>query len=154
MSPTFVSIDHQPIQTRDGIPLAIEQGRNGAVVSFEGRIRSFHKGKEVHKIIYECYRPLAMKEMHRILCAANEQFGLSHSFIIHRIGEVSIGETAVWTGTISPHRREAFAACAFIMDELKLSVPIWKKEFYADGTISWPGWQQSSETGQNLQSPS
>jgi len=149
MSQTYVSIDDRPIRLRDGIPISLTLGENGAVVHFEGRIRSSHRGKQVSHLIYECYQALALKEMDQILAEANTLFGLNHSFMIHRIGKLSIGDTAIWAAAISPHRKEAFAGCSYIMDQLKERVPIWKKEFYTDGSLSWPGWHASSPIQEN-----
>ncbi|MFW7379933.1 MAG: molybdenum cofactor biosynthesis protein MoaE [Oligoflexus sp.] len=154
MSQTYVAIDTQPITLRDGLPISLERGQNGALVHFEGRIRKTHDGKVVSKLFYECYRPLAMKEMDRILSEANALFGLNQSFLIHRIGELSVGDTAVWVGVASPHRKEAFAGCSYVMDQLKERVPIWKKEIYVDGSLTWPGWHTPSHGLENsLHSP-
>jgi molybdopterin synthase catalytic subunit len=109
----------------------------GAVVVFEGRVRDHHDGKQVAELRYECYRPMALKELGRIRQEALERWGLHDLWIAHRVGLVPLGEAAVWVGVASVHRKEAFEACAWAMDEIKLRAPIWKKETYADGSQTW-----------------
>lgn len=109
----------------------------GAFVAFEGWVRNEHHGRAVRALEYEAYAPLAQKEGRRILQAAAERFGLIAVAGAHRIGYLGIGDCAVWIGVSAAHRKEAFAACSWIMDRVKETVPIWKKEHFADGTSEW-----------------
>ncbi len=109
----------------------------GALVTFEGRVRDHNDGRAVRRLEYEAYEPLGTAEGARILAEAADRFRVSHARCVHRLGLLSLGDIAVWVGVSSPHRDEAFAACRYIIDEVKERVPIWKKEFYADGDSGW-----------------
>ena len=84
---------------------------------------------------YEAYEPMAVKEMQKLVEQAKEEFEISHVGIVHRLGKLEIGETSVVISVAAPHRRAAFAACEWLIKELKRTVPIWKKEVYADGEV-------------------
>ncbi len=105
----------------------------GATVTLDGYVREFTRGKQTLYLIYEAYEPMALKEMEKLGARAREQFEISHIGIVHRLGELEIGETSVVVTVAAPHRKAAFEACAWLITELKRTVPIWKKEFYADG---------------------
>jgi len=109
----------------------------GGYCSFEGWVRNHHQGREVERLEYEAYPPLAESEGKRILVEAIERFDLMHAVSSHRIGPLEIGELAVVVCVSSAHRDAAFEACRYIIDELKARVPIWKKEFFADGSSGW-----------------
>jgi molybdopterin synthase catalytic subunit len=109
----------------------------GAYCSFEGWIRNENEGQEVLKLEYEAYAPIAISEGEKILAEANQLFPHLHAHCVHRTGLLEIGDCAVWVGVSSPHRDEAFQACRFIIDQLKVRLPIWKKEHYADGHSGW-----------------
>jgi len=109
----------------------------GAVVAFEGRVRNHHDGKKIAELRYECYRSMALKTLREIREEALRRWELHDLWIVHRVGLIPLGEAAVWVGTASAHRKEAFEACAWAMDEVKLRAPIWKHETYEDGTKVW-----------------
>jgi molybdopterin synthase catalytic subunit len=109
----------------------------GAYCGFEGWIRNENEGRAVLRLEYEAYEPLALSEGETILAEARESFGFSQAHCVHRTGLLEIGECAVWVGVSSPHRDEAFQACRYIIDQLKLRLPIWKKEHYVDGHSGW-----------------
>lgn len=111
----------------------------GAFATFEGRVRNEHGGKAVLALEYEAHPELAQAEAHKLLTEACARFGLMDAAAIHRTGRLELGETAIWVGVLAPHRREAFDALIWIMDEFKQRVPIWKKEHYADGSAGWVG---------------
>ncbi|BBM82791.1 molybdenum cofactor biosynthesis protein MoaE [Candidatus Uabimicrobium amorphum] len=111
--------------------------RAGGYVSFEGWVRNHNHGKEVTKLEYEAYTPLAVKEAAKILQEAQQKFSILEAHCVHRVGSLKIGEVAVWVGVNSVHRGPAFDACEYIIDELKVRVPIWKKEHYLDGDSGW-----------------
>jgi len=107
----------------------------GATVTLDGYVRQFTKGRETLHLVYEAYEPMALKEMGKLIAAAKEQFEISNVGIIHRLGRLEIGETSVVISVAAPHRKPAFAACEWLIRELKRTVPIWKKEVYADGEM-------------------
>lgn len=106
----------------------------GAVVLFEGLVRNHHEGKDVTALSYEHHPIMAEPEGEKIIQEALQNFPISHAAVIHRVGDVPIGEEAVLSLAVSVHRAEAFAACQYLIDEVKHRVPIWKKETYTDGT--------------------
>lgn len=111
----------------------------GATVTLDGYARQFTKDKatgevkETKYLVYESYESMAVKEMVKLIAEAKEQFDIANVGIVHRTGKLEIGETSVVISVASPHRKAAFAACEWIIRELKRTVPIWKKEVYADG---------------------
>jgi molybdopterin/thiamine biosynthesis adenylyltransferase/molybdopterin synthase catalytic subunit/rhodanese-related sulfurtransferase len=109
----------------------------GGYASFEGWVRNHNEGFAVRHLEYEAFEPLAIKEGERIVAEAIKRFGVEHAACVHRIGDLAIGEMAVWVGVSARHRAEAFAACRYIIDEVKHRVPIWKKEHYENGDSGW-----------------
>src|ERR1700736_4325471 len=109
----------------------------GGYTSFEGWVRDHNEGLAVRHLEYEAFEPLAMKEGERIVAEAIARFGIEHAACVHRIGDLGIGEMAVWVGVSARHRAEAFSACRYIIDEVKHRVPIWKKEHYENGDSGW-----------------
>ncbi len=105
----------------------------GAIVTLDGFVRQFTKGRETEYLVYEGYEPMALKEMQKLIDAAKAQFQIENVGIVHRLGRLEIGETSVVISVAAPHRRAAFEACEWLIKELKRTVPIWKKEVYADG---------------------
>lgn len=133
----------------------------GGYASFEGLVRNHNEGQPVQHLEYEAFEPLARKEGERILAEAVAKFGVEHASCVHRIGDLAIGDMAVWVGVSSRHRSEAFLACRYIIDEVKHRVPIWKKEHYAGGDSGWvncercaaPAAHDHSTTHSNAKSP-
>jgi molybdopterin/thiamine biosynthesis adenylyltransferase/molybdopterin synthase catalytic subunit/rhodanese-related sulfurtransferase len=109
----------------------------GGYTSFEGWVRNHNEGLAVRHLEYEAFEPLAIKEGERIVAEAITRFGIEHAACVHRIGDLAIGEMAVWVGVSARHRAEAFLACRYIIDEVKHRVPIWKKEHYENGDSGW-----------------
>jgi sulfur-carrier protein adenylyltransferase/sulfurtransferase len=109
----------------------------GGYTSFEGWVRNHNEGLAVRHLEYEAFEPLAIKEGDRIVAEAITRFGIEHAACVHRIGDLAIGEMAVWVGVSARHRAEAFSACRYIIDEVKHRVPIWKKEHYENGDSGW-----------------
>ena len=107
----------------------------GAIVTLDGFVRQFTKGRETLYLVYEAYEPMAIKEMKKLGAAAHEKFEIAHIGIVHRLGKLEIGETSIVISVSAPHRRAAFEACEWAIRELKKTVPVWKKEFYADGEV-------------------
>lgn len=109
----------------------------GACVTFEGWVRDHNEGRAVRGLAYQAYTALAEAEGTRILGEAKQQFPIVDARCVHRIGTLAIGDLAVWVGVSAAHREAAFAACRYIIDEVKKRVPIWKNEHYADGESGW-----------------
>lgn len=117
---------------QDSVASFVASPAYGAVVTFIGNVRDNARGMRVHYLVYEAYLPLAEKELAAIAHAAEQRWNVACA-IAHRIGRVDIGETSVVIAVASPHRADAFEACRWLMDTLKESVPIWKKEYYESG---------------------
>ena len=105
----------------------------GATVTLDGYAREWTKGKRTLYLVYEAYDVMALTEMQRLGVEAHEKFDIAHLGIVHRTGRLEIGETSVVIAASAPHRQAAFQACEWAIKELKRTVPIWKKEVYADG---------------------
>jgi len=119
----------------------------GAYVQFDGWVRDYNEGQKVLQLEYEVYVPLAIKEGERIIEEARERFGISNACAIHRSGLMELSEVAVVVGVSSPHRSEAFDACRYIIDQAKVRLPIWKKEYYASGHAEWVNCQRCAHSG-------
>jgi molybdopterin synthase catalytic subunit len=118
----------------------------GAYCSFEGWVRNRNEGRPVERLEYEAYESLGIKEGERIVAEAVDRYGVSAARCVHRLGSLELTDLAVWVGVSSPHRDEAFAACRFIIDEVKQRVPIWKKEHYVDGDSGWVNCERCAES--------
>jgi len=109
----------------------------GGFAAFEGWVRDHNEGERVQRLEYEAFEALAVREGERILAEAMARFGVTRAACEHRLGDLAIGEVAVWVGASAPHRHEAFLAARYIIDEVKHRVPIWKKEYYLNGDSGW-----------------
>lgn len=115
----------------------LDDSRAGACVLFEGWVRDHNDGRSVIGLDYQAYAPLAESEGEAIVAEAMARFELRSALAVHRTGSLAIGDLAVWIGVSADHRNAAFEACRWIIDEIKLRVPIWKNEHYADGESGW-----------------
>ena len=111
----------------------------GATVTLDGYAREWTRGKQTLYLVYEAYDEMALTEMERLGTEAHKRFEIAHLGIVHRTGRLEIGETSVVIAASAPHRKAAFEACEWAIKELKRTVPIWKKEVYADGAEEWVG---------------
>jgi molybdopterin synthase catalytic subunit len=109
----------------------------GGYAAFEGWVRNTNEGHSVRALDYEAFEALAVREGERILAEAAARFGVAHAACVHRLGQLAVGDLAVWVGVSAPHRNEAFLACRYIIDEVKHRLPIWKKEHYLSGDSGW-----------------
>lgn len=109
----------------------------GAFASFEGWVRNHADGKASASLEYEAFHELAVREGQRIVGEAKQRFGAAHIACVHRVGHLQVGEMAVWVGACAAHRKAAFDACRFVIDEVKHRVPIWKKEHYENDPAGW-----------------
>lgn len=116
---------------------------SGGIDVFIGTTRNHSKHRAVLYLEYEAYEPMALKTMNQIEQEARSKWQLHKVAIVHRIGKVDVGEASVAIAVSSAHRKEAFEACRFLIDTLKQTVPIWKREYFADGNIEW---SQTSHT--------
>lgn len=131
MQMTRAPID--PAKLRD----ALIDPRAGAYASFEGWIRNHNDGRAVTRLEYEAYDPVAIEEGGRVIEEAKRKFDVLEVRCVHRSGMLDIGDCAVWVGVSAAHRDAAFAACRYVIDQVKVRLPIWKKEHYVDGTSGW-----------------
>jgi molybdopterin synthase catalytic subunit len=127
-----VSLQTEPIRTEALLERVAGPG-NGAISLFVGTVRDVTAGRRVLRLEYHAYDEMALKEMTGLRELALRKFEISDAAIVHRTGELSIGEASVAVAVASPHRAASFEACRFIIDTLKRTVPIWKKEFFEDG---------------------
>ncbi len=111
----------------------------GAVVTFRGIIRGSSNGKEIEKLYYDYYPEMVEKSLRDMRDQAISHFGIIDATIIHRVGEVKVGELALLVITVAKHRKEAFNAAQWIMDEIKKSAAIWKKGIFKEGGEAWIG---------------
>ena len=125
---------------------SLEDVSSGACLVFEGWVRNHNDGRGVLRLTYEVFEPLALKEGELILEEAKSKFDISRARAIHRSGELALSEPAVVVGVASSHRDAAFLACRYIIDEIKSRLPIWKKEYYADGNTEWVNCQHSTQS--------
>ena len=133
-----------PLFRLSGTPLdvaaqreAMLHARAGAHASFEGWVRDHNDGRAVSGLHYDAYARLAEEEGARVINEAIDRFDIVDAACIHRTGDLEVGDLAVWVGVTAGHRDAAFAACRFIIDEVKSRVPIWKRERYAAGDADW-----------------
>jgi molybdopterin synthase catalytic subunit len=136
----MVRLQREPI---DLAALHAVSPADGALCLFVGVVRNENGGKAVLRLEYEAYEEMALPMMADIESETRGRWAVTEVKIVHRLGPLSIGEASVAVAVASPHRAEAFAACRHAIDTLKAKVPIWKKEFYADGSL----WLQNAESG-------
>jgi molybdopterin synthase catalytic subunit len=132
----MIDIVEEPIEMLSLVEWA-RTDSDGAIVTFQGAVRDFNEGRVVLDMEYHCYRELALNEMKKLEAEIKRRWPEGRIAMVHRIGPMQIGETSVAIVATSPHRPEAFDACRFAIDELKRTVPIWKKERYADSDAEW-----------------
>jgi molybdopterin synthase catalytic subunit len=118
-----------------GVAHGVRAGKDGATVTFDGYVRNESHGRETSYLEYEAYEAMAIGKMKEIAAQTHEKFAIHRVAIVHRLGRLEIGETSVFIAVSAPHRGAAFDACRYAIDTLKKTVPIWKKEFFADGAV-------------------
>jgi molybdopterin synthase catalytic subunit len=116
----------------------VESPVRGGVACFLGAVRNIQDGRKVLRLEYSAYAPMAEAECARIVAEAESRWDCAVA-LAHRVGTLEVGDTAVAIAAASPHRDEAFAACRYVIEEVKRRVPIWKREFFGDGTVEWVG---------------
>jgi molybdopterin synthase catalytic subunit len=121
----------------DALRRELQAHAAGGFCCFEGWVRDTHAGRAVLRLDYQAYERLALREGERIAEEACARFAVVDVRCEHRVGTLALGEVAVWIGVAAAHRDAAFAACRYLIDEIKQRVPIWKREHYADGDSGW-----------------
>ena len=129
-----VTLVRDPIEA-DKILARIKQPEDGAVVSFDGTVRNHSRGRRTLYLEYEAYESMALRQMEELAARALSRFSVREIAVTHRLGRLEIGETSVFIAVASAHRAAAFDACRWLIDSLKRTVPIWKKEFFEDGAV-------------------
>ena len=132
----MVRITDKKIAT-DALLSEVGSASTGALNIFVGTTRNQSHDRSVVSLEYEAYLPMALKKMEEIERDARGLWPIQNVLVVHRVGKVEIGEASVLIAVSAAHRDEAFKACRYIIDRLKDRVPIWKKEFFADGTSEW-----------------
>jgi len=130
----YVEIVHEKIDPRQ-IVTSLERPEDGAIVMFDGIVRGHSRGRRTLYLDYEAYEEMALKQMRALAEEALERFAIRDVAIVHRLGRLEIGESSVFLAVFSEHRAAAFDACRFLIDTLKRTVPIWKKEYFEDGAV-------------------
>jgi molybdopterin synthase catalytic subunit/sulfur carrier protein ThiS len=134
-TPPIVSyLTHEPIPAEELIAAA-KGGTDGAVVVFDGIVRNNTRGRQTLYLDYEAYDEMAVKQIGELTERAIADFGIRHITLVHRLGRLRIGETSILIVVAAAHRAAAFEACRWLIDTLKRTVPIWKKETFVDGAV-------------------
>ena len=131
---TAIQLTHGVIDA-DGLVRAAKQGEDGAVVVFDGIVRNNSRGRRTLHLDYEAYESMADKQMRALAQEAIAKFGVRQVVIVHRLGRLAVGETSVLIIVASAHRAQAYEASRWLIDTLKKTVPIWKKETFVDGAV-------------------
>lgn len=136
----FVRIQSDPLSIQT-VSDFVAESSHGAVDIFIGQVRDDNAGRKVQAISYDAFEPLAVRIFEQICAEAQIKFGDSIGcFIAHRTGKLNVGEISILIAVSSPHRAEAFSGCRYIIEEVKCRAPVWKHEYYTDGTSEWtPG---------------
>jgi molybdopterin synthase catalytic subunit len=127
-----IQLTREPLD-REALVAAVSHPSIGGIVVFEGVVRDNARGKQVRYLEYEVYEEMARQQIREIIAQAEQRWGVERVAVAHRFGRLEIGEASVIIVVASPHRSEAFEACRYIIDTLKTTVPIWKKEVATTG---------------------
>ncbi len=128
----LILLTREPLK-RDELIAAVSHASVGGIVVFEGVVRDNARGKMVRYLEYDVYPEMAVQQIRAIVTEAQQLWGVERVVVAHRFGRLEIGEASVIIVVATPHRGEAFEACRYIIDTLKTTVPIWKKEVATDG---------------------
>ncbi len=133
-STDITALVHEPI---DPVTLAahVRGNGDGAIVILDGFVRDHSKNRRTLYLEYEAYEPMALAKIQEIAAHIHNQFPVHRVALVHRLGRLEIGETSVYIAVSAAHRAAAFDACRYAIDTLKRTVPIWKKEYFEDGSV-------------------
>ena len=129
-----IALVREPIENA-ALAEYVRAGKDGATATFDGYVRNESHGRATSYLEYEAYEAMALGKMKEIAGQIHEKFRIHRVAMVHRLGRLEIGETSVFIAVSAPHRGAAFDACRFAIDTLKKTVPIWKKEYFADGAV-------------------
>jgi len=132
----LISLTHEPIDYH-ALTEAVRSNQSGAVVLFLGTVRELTAGRQTVALDYEGYPEMARAKLDELAQAARSRWPIDKVGIVHRLGHLELGDISVALAVSCPHRKQAFEAGQFLIDELKVRVPIWKKENWADGSTEW-----------------
>ncbi len=132
----FTAITSDPIDTA-GVLAKVGHAEDGAVLLFLGVVRDHNDGRPVSGVGYEAYAEMAEGVLAELAAEAAERLTTDRIAVIHRVGELGIGEASVAIAVSSPHRAEAYEASRYVIEEIKKRLPVWKHERYSDGTTDW-----------------
>jgi molybdopterin synthase catalytic subunit len=132
--PIVVALTRDPVDAHQ-LVAAAKRGEDGAVVVFDGIVRNNSRGRRTLHLDYQAYEEMAAKQMDELAREALTRFGVRHVAIVHRLGRLLVGETSVLIIVASAHRAQAYEASRWLIDTLKKTVPIWKKETFVDGAV-------------------
>ena len=119
----------------DALMQGLKAGADGAVCAFDGIVRDNTRGRRTLHLDYEAYEEMALEQMGSLAAEAVAKYGVRDIAVVHRLGRLGVGETSVFIAVASAHRGAAFEACRWLIDTLKKTVPIWKKEQFVDGAV-------------------
>lgn len=139
----YVRLVHERIVPHDIVP-TLERPEDGAIVIFDGIVRDNSRGRRTLYLEYEAYEEMALTKLRELASEATQRFAIRTVGLVHRLGHLEIGESSVLIAVFSAHRAAAFDACRWLIDTLKRTVPIWKKEFFAGGAVWAEGEQPSA----------
>ncbi|MFB6229688.1 MAG: molybdenum cofactor biosynthesis protein MoaE [Salinibacter sp.] len=147
----WARLQHSPLDL-EAADAFLRGPSTGGVSLFAGTTRRWTEGRETVRLEFEAYQPMALTQMERLMTEARREWpDLRRACVVHRLGTVPPTEASVLCGAAAPHRAAAFGACRFLIDRLKMDVPIWKREVYADGEAEWKSGAasgtQASRTG-------
>lgn len=142
----MIEVTTKQIDTGD-LQRSLANHAAGGYCAFEGWVRNENEGLEVERLEYEAYEPLVIAEGEKVLAEAMAQFPHLEARCVHRVGLLELGDCAVWVGVAAPHRDEAFKACRYIIDQIKVRLPIWKKEHYVNGDSGWVNCERCAAHG-------
>ncbi len=137
----------------DDLPQSPDNFHAGAEVIFTGKVRDHSQLREVMYLEYEAYEPMAENLIENLIEEARKKWKVDGVSVLHRLGKVALGETAVLIKVASAHRDEAYQASRFLIEEIKHQVPVWKKEYFADGTTEWSLCRHVNASGSAVSHP-
>jgi molybdopterin synthase catalytic subunit len=133
-STDITTLVHEPID-HDTLATYVRGNEDGAIVIFDGFVRDHSKNRRTLYLEYEAYEPMALAKIQEIAAYLHNHFPIHRVAMVHRLGRLEIGETSVYIAVSAAHRAAAFDACRYAIDTLKRTVPIWKKEYFEDGSV-------------------
>ena len=138
MTPVHAAVVRTPIDAA-AVMRRVGDPAHGATLMFVGVVRDHAEGRSVSGMRYDAYEPMALDVLRTIAAEAAERLGTESIAVVHRVGELAVGEASVAVAVSSPHRAESYDASRYVIEQIKTRLPVWKKERYSDGDASWVG---------------